>query len=216
VDTAEEVFQRFNVSRESRLRLQLYVELLVRWQKRINLISTESLATIWSRHVADCLQLRAHIGEGGRTVVDLGSGAGLPGLVLALAYPEYRTTLIESNAKKAAFLHEVARQARISVKVIVERIERVDSEPYRSLGAAITARAVAPLPELLELADPFLRGNRALFHKGQNVDQELIGAKKSWSILYIKHPSVVDPRGTILEILEARRSHEYRRSRHGP
>lgn len=213
--SAEEILRRFNVSRESRARLELYVELLGRWQSRINLVSTDSLRSVWDRHVADALQLKTHIGEGRQTLIDLGSGAGLPGLVLALAYPDIEAVLIETNDKKAAFLREVARAARISIKVIVDRIERVDSEPYRLRGAVITARALAPLPELLKLAEPFFCGNRSLFHKGQSVDRELIDAAKSWSILYIKHMSVVDPRGTILEILEARRSHEHRTSRLG-
>lgn len=215
MDSAEDVFLRFSVSRESRSRLQLYVELLIRWQKQINLISTDSLASIWERHVADALQLRVHVGEGEQTIIDLGSGAGLPGLVLALAYPNYRAILIESNGKKAAFLREVARQARISVKVLHERIERVDSAPYRSLSPVVTARALAPLQKLLELAGPLLECGRGLFQKGEDVGRELIEATKSWSIQYIRHPSVVDPRGTILEILEARHSHEQRHSKRG-
>jgi 16S rRNA (guanine527-N7)-methyltransferase len=208
VDSAEEVFLRFNVSRESRSRLRLYAELLARWQKQINLISHDSFASLWDRHVADSLQLRPYIGEAERTIIDLGSGAGLPGLVLALAYPEYQVILIESNGKKAAFLREVARQARISIKILHERIERIDSKPYRSKSPIITARALAPLQDLLELARPLLISGRSLFHKGQDVGRELTEATKTWTIQYIRHPSVVDPKGTILEILEARHSYE--------
>jgi 16S rRNA (guanine527-N7)-methyltransferase len=215
LDSAEAVFRRFNVSRESQMRLKLYVELLVRWQRQINLVGPEDMKSIWTRHVADALQLARHVGEGRRTIIDLGSGAGLPGLVLALACSDYQAVLIESNAKKAAFLSEVARQARISVKVLRERIESVDSGPYRSLKPVITARALAPLPRLLELMQPFLDNGRGLFHKGEDVSRELIEATKSWSIQYIRHPSVVDPRGTILEILEARHSHGQGQSQHG-
>ena len=215
MDPAEEVLLRFNVSRESQFRLRLYVDLLSRWQKQINLISNDSLAFIWERHIADSLQLRRHIGNGEQTIIDLGSGAGPPGLVVALAYPDYRVILVESNGKKAAFLREVARQARISVKVLNDRIERVDSDTFRSQKPVITARALAPLRQLLELAEPLLECGRGLFHKGEDVGQELIEATKSWSIQYIRHPSVVDPRGTILEILEARHIHEQRHTRHG-
>ena len=101
---AEEVFRRFDVSRESQARLKLYADLLRKWQARINLVGSETIPFLWERHIADSLQLRTFIGKDEKTVVDLGSGAGLPGLVLALAYPEYRVTLIESNGKKAAFL----------------------------------------------------------------------------------------------------------------
>lgn len=214
-DSAEAVFRRFNVSRESQMRLRLYVELLTRWQKQINLVGPEALKSIWTRHVADALQLAPHVGQGQQTIIDLGSGAGLPGLVLALAYPDYRAILIESNGKKAAFLGDVARQARISVKVVQERIEAVDSGPYRLLRPVITARALAPLSNLLELALPFLDTGRGLFHKGQDVSRELIEAMRFWSIQYIRHPNVIDPRGTILEILEARHSHGQRRSQRG-
>jgi 16S rRNA (guanine527-N7)-methyltransferase len=205
--TPEQVFLRFNVSRESQARLKLYAELLEHWQGRIALIGEESLKSFWERHVADALQLHPLIGGSSQTIIDLGSGAGVPGLVLALAYPDYRVILVESNGKKAAFLREVARQARISVKILQERIESIESEPFRSQKPIVTARALAPLTRLLDLSQPLLDCGRGLFHKGQDASRELIEATKSWSIQYIRHPSVVDPGGTILEILEVRHRH---------
>lgn len=205
--TPEQVFLRFNVSRESQVRLRLYAELLERWQGRTALISEDSLKFLWERHIADALQLHPLIGGGRQTIIDLGSGAGIPGLVLALAHPDYQAILVESNGKKAAFLMEVARQARISVKILPERIEGIESEPYRSQKPIVTARALAPLTRLLDLSLPLLDCGRGLFHKGQDAGRELIEAMKSWSIHYIRHPSVVDPRGTILEVLEVRHRH---------
>ena len=198
----EEVFRRFDVSRESQARLHLYADLLRKWQARINLVGGDTIPFLWERHIADSLQLRTYIGKGEKTVIDLGSGAGLPGLVLALAYPEYRVTLIETNGKKAAFLKEVARRSEISVQIIQGRAEHVDSEPFRSADPIITSRAVAPLHRLLGLAAPFLKTGRALFHKGQDAGAELTEAMKSWRIVYIRHPSVIDSRGVILEILK--------------
>jgi 16S rRNA (guanine527-N7)-methyltransferase len=205
----EEVFRRFDVSRESQARLKLYADLLTKWQVQINLVGGDTIPFLWDRHIADSLQLRTYIGKGAKTVIDLGSGAGLPGLVLALAYPEYRMTLIESNGKKAAFLKEVARRSEISVRVIQGRAEHVDSEPFRSASPIITSRAVAPLNRLLRLASPFLETGRALFHKGQDAGAELTEAMKSWRIIYIRHPSEIDSRGVILEILEVRHIDEY-------
>jgi 16S rRNA (guanine527-N7)-methyltransferase len=205
----EEVFRRFDVSRESQARLKLYADLLTKWQVQINLVGGDTIPFLWDRHIADSLQLRTYIGKGAKTVIDLGSGAGLPGLVLALAYPEYRMTLIESNGKKAAFLKEVARRSEISVRVIQGRAEHVDSEPFRSASPIITSRAVAPLNRLLRLASPFLETGRALFHKGQDAGAELTEAMKSWRIIYIRHPSVIDSRGVILEILKVRHIDEY-------
>jgi 16S rRNA (guanine527-N7)-methyltransferase len=206
---AEEVFKRFDVSRESQVRLKLYADLLRKWQAQINLVSRETMSSLWERHVADSLQLRAHIGKGAKSIIDLGSGAGLPGLVLALAYPEYRVTLIESNGKKAAFLGEVARRAQINVQIIRDRVENVDSEPFRSAAPVITSRALAPLHRLLSLAAPLLETGRGLFHKGQDVGAELTEAMKSWRIGYIRHPSVIDSKGVILEILEVRHIDEH-------
>jgi 16S rRNA (guanine527-N7)-methyltransferase len=206
---SEEVFRRFDVSRESQARLKLYADLLTKWQVQINLVGGDTIPFLWDRHIADSLQLRTYIGKGAKTVIDLGSGAGLPGLVLALAYPEYRMTLIESNGKKAAFLKEVARRSEISVRVIQGRAEHVDSEPFRSASPIITSRAVAPLNRLLRLASPFLETGRALFHKGQDAGAELTEAMKSWRIIYIRHPSVIDSRGVILEILKVRHIDEY-------
>jgi 16S rRNA (guanine527-N7)-methyltransferase len=206
---AEDVFSRFDVSRESQARLKLYVDLLRKWQARINLIGSETIPFLWERHVADSLQLGSYIGKGDKTVIDLGSGAGLPGLVLALAYPEYRVTLIESNGKKAAFLREVARRSEIKVQIIQDRAEHVDSRPFRSADPVITSRAVAPLHRLLSLAAPFLETGRALFHKGEDVGAELTEAMKSWRIEYIRHPSMIDSRGVILEILKVRHIDEH-------
>jgi 16S rRNA (guanine527-N7)-methyltransferase len=205
----EEVFRRFDVSRESQARLKLYADLLKKWQVQINLVGEDTIPFLWERHIADSLQLRTYIGKGGKTVIDLGSGAGLPGLVLALAYPEYRVTLIESNGKKAAFLKEVVRRSGISVKVIQDRAEHVDSEPFRSANPIITSRAVAPLNRLFGLASPFLETGRALLHKGQDAGAELTEAMKSWRIICIRHPSEIDSRGVILEILEVRHIDEY-------
>ncbi len=130
---SEEVFRRFDVSRESQARLKLYADLLLKWQTRFNLVGGDSIPFLWKRHIADSLQLRTYIGTGEKTVVDLGSGAGLPGLVLALAFPEYRVTLIESNGKKAAFLKEVARRSEISVQIIQSRAEHVDLSRFDML-----------------------------------------------------------------------------------
>ena len=205
----EEVFRRFDVSRESQARLKLFADLLTKWQVQINLVGGDTIPFLWERHIADSLQLRTYIGKGAKTVIDLGSGAGLPGLVLALAYPEYRVTLIESNGKKAAFLKEVARRSEISLQVIQDRAEHVDSEPFRSADPIVTSRAVAPLHRLLGLAAPFLKTGRALLHKGQDAGAELTEAMKSWRIAYIRHASVIDSRGVILEILEVRHIDEY-------
>jgi len=199
--TPEAVAERFNVSRESFEKLQIYVRLLLTWQKRINLIGPATEADIWSRHIADSLQLLALLLPNTKAVADLGSGAGLPGLVLAIS-GNISVYLVESQGKKAAFLREAIRQTRTRAEVCQSRIEAI--EPAELNVQVVTARALAPLHELLELSAPFLtQGAIGLFHKGQDVDAELTEAAKYWTITARKIPSLVDPRGVILEVKEA-------------
>ena len=209
---AETVCRFFDVSRESCARLHTYVALLKRWQARINLVSPKTLQEAWVRHVADGLQLLPHIPQGPVDLVDLGSGSGVPGIVLALALAEradVSVRLVESNAKKAAFLRTVIRETGIRAMVINSRIEAVDwaAEMPDDAPAIVLARALAPLPQLLDLASPLLsRGARALWHKGQDVEREIADSTRCWQLACEMIPSVTDPRGVILKIAEARRA----------
>jgi 16S rRNA (guanine527-N7)-methyltransferase len=199
---ARRIAERFDVSRESLDRLQVYVDLLAAWNKTINLIGRSTEPEIWNRHVADCLQLLPLMPPGTRAIADLGSGAGLPGLVLAIARP-IKAYLFEANLKKAAFLREAARRMGADAEVHAVRIEEAGAVAVD----AVTARALAPLSELLYLAEPFFKkGAIGLFHKGQDVEEELTEATKSWRIAFRTHPSSTDSRGCILEIREARRA----------
>ena len=195
----------YNVSRESQQGLQLYVEILEHWQKSINLVGPSTLNTIWTRHIVDCLQLLPLIGRGPQRIADLGAGAGLPGIVLAIA-GGHTVHLYESNGKKAAFLREAVRKTSCPAVVHQTRIEELASAPDVPAVDFVVSRAFAPLPRLLDYARPFLeQGARALFHKGQDVDVELTEATKYWKMNYNRHPSVTESGAVILEILEARR-----------
>lgn len=199
--TPEAIAARFNVSRESLDKLKIYVRLLMNWQKRINLIGPATEAEIWTRHIADSLQLLPLLPENIKAIIDLGSGAGLPGLALAIS-GNISGHLIESQGKKAAFLREVIRQTGANAQVHQKRIEAVP--PSALKVQAVTARALAPVNKLLSLSAPFIaQGAVGLFHKGQDVDAELTEAAKYWTIKSRKIPSLVDPRGVILEVEEA-------------
>jgi 16S rRNA (guanine527-N7)-methyltransferase len=202
----EAVLERFGVSRESGEHLETYVSLLLTWQARINLIGPSTRDDIWNRHIADALQLLALLPDNIRTLADLGSGAGIPGLILAIARPMIEVHLFESNLKKGAFLREAARQTKVRAQVHSLRIEQAASLAQTIKAEAITARALAPLPRLLDYAAPFLEnGARGYFHKGQDVDAELTDATKSWKLQVEKHPSMTDSRGVILVVKEAHR-----------
>ena len=204
-DVGKDVLERLHVSRESGKQLETYASLLLQWQARINLIGPSTRDDIWSRHIADALQLLPLLPEGIRSIADLGSGAGIPGLILAIARP-LEAHLFESNLKKAAFLREAARQTGARAHIHSIRIEQAQVLAETIKAEAVTARALAPLPKLLDYAAPFLEnGAIGYFHKGQDVDAELTDATKSWKLRVEKHPSVTDSRGVILVVKEAHR-----------
>ena len=196
----DDVLQQLNVSRESLIRLETFVELLLTWQEKINLIGPSTVENIWGRHVLDGLQVLPRMQDRAGTVADLGSGAGIPGLMVALG-GGFHVTLYESNGKKAAFLREAIRQTRANAEVHQVRLETLEDHLPAKLPRYVTARALAPLGQLLTLAQPFLsRGATGLFHKGQDVDREITEATKTWKLGAIKHPSMTDSRACILEV----------------
>jgi 16S rRNA (guanine527-N7)-methyltransferase len=194
--------ERFGVSRESLDRLQIYADLLMVWQSRINLVSQSSLPEIWQRHVADSLQLLPYLGDDAHAVADLGSGAGFPGLALACAR-NLAVHLYESNGKKVSFLRDVIRHTGAKGVVHQVRLESLSTQTGLPTVQAVTARALAPLPELLDYAQPFLSGGAmGIFLKGEDVDSELTQAAKSWTIRYQKVASTTDSTGVILLVQE--------------
>jgi 16S rRNA (guanine527-N7)-methyltransferase len=197
-----EEFQRLTgVSRETIRRLSTHLEVLETWQRRINLVGARTLDDPWRRHVLDSAQLAPLLPDAAGAVVDIGSGAGFPGLVLAIL-GRGDVHLVESNARKAAFLREAARQTATPVTVHPRRIE--DLTPFAA--AAVTARACAPLAELLDLAAPFMDlGAVGLFLKGAAVDEELTAARERFNMAVERHPSRSDPAATILIIRNVER-----------
>ena len=202
---AQAILDRFGVSRETGDRLENYVNLLLMWQQRINLIGPATTASVWERHILDALQLLPLLPAGTKTIAELGSGAGIPGLVISIA-AGLSAHLYESNGKKAAFLREAARQTGTAARVHMVRLETLKSSLDVPKVDCVVARALAPLPLLLDYAEPFLsRGAVGLFHKGQDVEAELTEAAKYWKMILKVHPSQCDRRGVILEIQEASR-----------
>jgi 16S rRNA (guanine527-N7)-methyltransferase len=202
VKAPQDFVSRESVSRESMQKLELYVDLLLTWQARINLISPTTIPQIWERHVADSLQLLAHIPPETRTIADLGSGAGLPGLVLACC-GGWTVHLYEANHKKSAFLNEALRVTGSKGVVHSIRLEELPTERNRPVVDIVTARALAPLPLLLDYAEPFFKtGARGLFHKGRDVDLELTQAQKYWRIDFKKHASPIDSDSFLLDVKE--------------
>jgi 16S rRNA (guanine527-N7)-methyltransferase len=189
----------YAVSRETLSRLDAYVAELDRWSTTLNLVSRGTLASVWSRHLADSAQLFALAPVKAGFWVDLGSGAGLPGLVLAAmaveTRPNLRFALVESDTRKAAFIAHAARAMGASVAVHAARIETL-----APLGAAVvSARALAPLDRLADLAARHLAPDGlALFLKGAGVRDELTAAQKRWHMSVRLEPSKAHPSGAIV------------------
>jgi 16S rRNA (guanine527-N7)-methyltransferase len=219
---ADDFVAAFDVSRETIARLELYERLLRQWQKAVNLVAPATLDTIWHRHFADSAQLVRLAPTGPRHWIDLGSGAGFPGLVVAIMLAGApstsllgdgsvsRVSLIESDTRKAAFLREVARQiaipAGVAVDVLSIRAESARFEVNASLPRVICARALAPLDRLFELAAPLSPpGTTGLWCKGRSAGTELQAAEKRWKFNVELVPSVTDSDGRIAVITNLER-----------
>lgn len=184
------------VSRETLARLEAYAALLIRWSARINLVGRDTLADLWRRHMLDSAQLLPLIPEGAQGLIDLGSGAGFPGLVLAILGTR-DVELVEADSRKAAFLREAARITEANPTIRPCRIAAVPPHPVD----VVSARALAPLDRLLDLSWPFIGpATICLFPKGENVGQELTLARKGWTMTVSMHHSIADPRGVVLRL----------------
>lgn len=204
--TPAEFHAKTAVSRETMERLKTYADLLVKWQTRINLVGPDTIPSLWQRHFLDSAQVFPILPQPVHRLVDMGCGAGFPGLVLAImGVPDVH--LIESDVRKCAFLREVARVTQTPITIHNTRIEAV-----APLGAdVVTARALAPLEKLLGWAERhLLPEGHCVFLKGRGVEDELTQACKEWNITSERFPSQTDPSGTILHLKEVCRGRAQR------
>jgi 16S rRNA (guanine527-N7)-methyltransferase len=188
------------VSRETEKRLDMFVELLLLWQQKFNLVASSTLPQLWTRHISDSLQLLA-LAPQARVWVDFGSGAGFPGIPVACTLadtPGAIVHLVESVGKKANFLREVVRAIALPARVHQERAEKY-GESCAETVHVVTARALAPLKTLCDQAFPLIaKGALGLFPKGQDVEAELTEAAKYWRLQASIVPSVTSPAGAIV------------------
>jgi len=204
--TQDKFAEVFDVSRETMDRLQAYSALLVKWNPKINLVAKSTISNMWHRHFADSAQIWALAPKGAKTWLDIGSGAGFPGLVIAAIAaektPDLAVTLVESDRRKSVFLQAAAREMGISVQIITKRIE--DLEPQNA--DIMSARALSSLSQLLEFADKHRKPHGVnLFPKGARVDSELTESSTCWHMAYETFPSMTDSDAVILRIGEFKR-----------
>ncbi len=200
-DPAVDASDWLKVSRETLDRLQDYQQLVLKWNRAVNLVSRNAAADLWGRHILDSAQFAYLVPEGVRTWADLGSGGGFPGIVAAIQLkdtsPETRFILVESDARKAVFLNQIIRKMGLNAEVCVGRIEQT-----APLGAdVVSARALAPLGELMEYAQRHLSADgRAFFSKGESFQEELFQARQRWNFRVRTHISRTDAQSAILEV----------------
>ena len=196
----EQININYNVSRETIDKIDRYVECLLEWQKKFNLIGKSTIENVWERHILDSIQLLKFLPKNYTTLMDIGTGAGLPGFILAICEGEEKDIyLVDSNKKKCSFLEHVARECDVRVSILPERIENIN------IGAAkidiITARAFSSIDNIFRLTKPYIHGkSKYLLQKGINAKTELTNSKIS-SQLNVKYiSSVTNKEAFILDI----------------
>ena len=198
--TPDDVARLLNVSRETIDKFRAYLTLLEKWQARINLVANSTLAEAWQRHILDSGQLAAFYPPQTKNIMDVGSGAGFPGLVLAIM-GGVTVDLVESDQRKAVFLSTVIRELDLPAKVHNQRIETLP----QLLPDVITARALAPVPKLLKLIENQLSPKSVcLFLKGAAVQDELTNLQTYSTMDATTHPSLSGPTGVVLELKNSR------------
>ncbi|HXF52903.1 MAG TPA: 16S rRNA (guanine(527)-N(7))-methyltransferase RsmG [Hyphomicrobiaceae bacterium] len=209
IDGPEAFSAAFGVSRETVHRLACYEALLRRWQRAVNLVAPSTLTEIWHRHFADSAQLAPLIPVSVKNLVDLGSGGGFPGLVLAIMLadrPNLRVRLIESDQRKAAFLRDVSRHTGVPVDIVPSRIECEETQASVGSADVVTARALAPLDRLLELAAALFGSETVgLFLKGRAAAREVSDARIRWRFDAELVGSVTEASGSVVVIRQLRR-----------
>lgn len=206
-ERAVEFHRAFDVSRETIERLGVYQALLKKWNPKINLVSKSTIEDSWERHFVDSAQVWNLAPDSARIWLDIGSGAGFPGLVMAAMaaelQPNLTVTLIESDRRKCTFMQTAAREMGVNVTILSERIEALPPQN----ADVISARALASLPDLLEFAEMHRKPNGVcLFPKGAKADKELTQAAISWHISHETIPSITDSDAVILRIGEFHRA----------
>ena len=201
--------EKYNVSCETIERLKTYQELLLEWQNKFNLVSKSSLQNVWERHFEDSAQLFDYIPEGAEKLIDFGSGAGFPAMVIAIMAvertPYLKVTMVESIRKKTLYLNEVASKTGIDVLIKNDRIENLPLEKYD----VITSRAMASLSDLLNYAYPFCsKDTVCIFPKGKSYSVELAEAHKKWHFKGAIKQSKVSEEGKILIITDIKKKKE--------
>ncbi len=194
--TKGEIIKKFNISSSQEKLLDTYIHNLKKYNKHTNLVGSSTLEDPWKRHILDCLQILPTLKNYNYSILDMGTGAGLPGLILSIMGC-HNVTLVDSNNKKTKFLEKIKKEMNLKVKIILDRVENEENKKYD----IITSRALANLSKLFTYSHNFLKKNTVLiFLKGKTVNDEILDATKIWKFECHKHTSLSDRGGSLLVI----------------
>jgi len=194
--TKEEIIKKFNINSHQEKLLDTYIFNLKKYNKHTNLVGGSTLEDPWKRHILDCLQILPTLNNYNHSILDMGTGAGFPGLILSIMGCK-NVTLVDSNNKKMKFLEKTKKEMNLKVKLVLDRVENEKNKKYD----IITSRALANLSKLFTYSHNFLKKNTVLiFLKGKTVNDEILDATKIWKFEYQKHVSLSDKGGNLLVI----------------
>ena len=180
--------------------MQKYLDLLIDFNLHTNLVGKSTLVNPWVSHILDSLQILPLIKNKKKSILDMGTGAGLPGIILSIAGCE-RVDLIDSNGKKIKFLKNVQKELELNTKIFLGRVENLNNKKYD----VIVSRALANLSKLFSYSQKFIKKNTVLiFLKGKTVNEEIDEAQKKWTFQFTKHQSISDLRGSLLVVRNIR------------
>ncbi len=194
----KQILNRLEVSCGTIDKLATYVEVLLKWNKKINLISKNTVPNLWMRHIVDSAQIIAFVENKKQVIIDVGAGAGFPGMILRILGLE-NVILIESDERKTSFLREVARTLNLDLEIVNDRVEKIFIK-----SDIVVARGFSALDEMLDKVNN-IEYSRMLLLKGKNVESEISQASKNWKFCYKKHESITSAGSYILDITNVRR-----------
>ncbi len=199
--TKEEIIKTFNINSRQEKLLDTYIFNLKKYNKQTNLVGSSTLEDPWNRHILDCLQILPKLNNYNCSILDMGTGAGLPGLLLSIMGCQ-NVTLVDSNNKKIKFLEKTKEEMNLKVKIVLDRLENEKNEKYD----IIISRALANLSKLFTYSHNYLKKNTVLiFLKGKTVNGEILDASKIWKFEYKKHASLSDEGGKMLVVRDLKK-----------
>ena len=190
----KEIIKKFAINSDQEEIFNKYINILKNYNQHTNLVGKSTLINPWKNHILDSLQLLFHIKDKKKSIIDMGTGAGFPGVVLSVMGHQ-NIALVDSNQKKTRFLNLIKSNTGLNIDIFPERLEKLNNKKFD----IITSRALAKVDQLISYSQKFIKKNSVLiFLKGKTVNDEIQDAKKKWMLDINKHKSISDPRGSVI------------------